>query len=170
MKKSCTEPACESSPLGDGLCKKHYEYRSRGEGLGPSIKPRVHKHKLTDINPDELTAVCAVCGPVGVNTNSKRKSYECKTAKKLAQADYIFRRKYGIGLAEREAMWQTQRGQCLICRKDIPLTETAIDHNHETGEIRGILCGPCNRGLGMFYDNVEFLESAIKYLRGMTPV
>ena len=41
--------------------------------------------------------------------------------------------------------------------------EWCVDHNHETGEFRGWLCHDCNRGLGGFKDNIEFLERAIKY-------
>jgi hypothetical protein len=40
-----------------------------------------------------------------------------------------------------------------------------MDHDHETGEIRGMLCGKCNVGLGMFQDNIELLESAQTYLK-----
>lgn len=57
--------------------------------------------------------------------------------------------------------------RCAICNTHndeltIPL---AVDHDHTTNKIRGLLCGNCNNGLGRFKDNIEFLENAIKYLK-----
>lgn len=64
-----------------------------------------------------------------------------------------------------EMIWK-QLGLCAICGKDI--REGAklvhIDHCHETGAIRGILCHNCNVGLGHFKDSVDRLQSAIDYL------
>ena len=51
---------------------------------------------------------------------------------------------------------------CGICASD---TKLCIDHCHDTGKVRGRLCSNCNRALGLFQDNVEFLESATQYLK-----
>jgi hypothetical protein len=40
-----------------------------------------------------------------------------------------------------------------------------VDHDHETGEVRGLLCAPCNRGIGLLQDKIEVLESAAQYLK-----
>lgn len=55
--------------------------------------------------------------------------------------------------------------KCGIC--DIRITENKIniDHCHNTGKIRGILCSSCNKGLGMFKDNTKLLNKAIEYLK-----
>jgi len=53
---------------------------------------------------------------------------------------------------------------CAICKQEIKLSDSAIDHNHNTGEFRGVLCKQCNRALGMFKDSPTVLKNAIEYL------
>jgi hypothetical protein len=75
---------------------------------------------------------------------------------------------YGITLEEWEAMWVEQGGRCKICgieEKYVPKGRFHTDHCHDSGKVRGLLCGHCNKGLGMFKDNEEFLLSAINYLQ-----
>lgn len=61
-----------------------------------------------------------------------------------------------------------QGGKCAICRADKPSGrgEWHVDHDHETGKIRGLLCHRCNVGLGHFADNVQILTDAVLYLTG----
>lgn len=71
--------------------------------------------------------------------------------------------RYGITVADYERLYLEQDGRCAICL--IPFSGRAhIDHEHETGRIRGLLCRPCNVGLGHFGDNVEGLMRAVAYL------
>lgn len=60
--------------------------------------------------------------------------------------------------------YERQEGCCAICKTEVALMESAIDHNHETGEFRGVLCKQCNRALGMFKDSTKTLRSAVEYL------
>ena len=75
-------------------------------------------------------------------------------------------RKYGITLEEYNQMLIDQEGKCLICNKHYTKFESnlSVDHNHKTGEIRGLLCKNCNVGLGFFEDNCNLLLNAINYL------
>lgn len=76
---------------------------------------------------------------------------------------------YGITPDDFIRMKQEQGGRCAICRET---EELVIDHDHGTGEVRGLLCRNCNIGLGMFSDNVVSLAAAIFYLgraNGMRP-
>lgn len=71
--------------------------------------------------------------------------------------------KYGITKAEYEALLDEQRGCCVICGECL-MYELRVDHDHETGEIRGLLCANCNAGLGMFKEDISNLAAAIDYL------
>lgn len=74
--------------------------------------------------------------------------------------------KFGINFDQYEAMLHEQDYVCIICKKkDNCGRDLAVDHNHITGKIRGLLCTDCNTGLGLFDDNVELLEKAINYLK-----
>ena len=60
--------------------------------------------------------------------------------------------------------YERQEGCCAICKTHTKLIDSAIDHNHKTGEFRGVLCKQCNRALGMFRDSPTILRSALEYL------
>ena|ERR1035441_6471333 len=70
-------------------------------------------------------------------------------------------RKHGLTHDEYINLVNQQNGLCAICDDALA---TDIDHDHETGVVRGLLCNNCNRGLGCFRDNLIFLQSAIEYL------
>lgn len=93
------------------------------------------------------------------------KRYYSKHSERYSDAQ--LKRKYGIGLEEYNKLLASQGGKCLFCDKP-PETGTkslAVDHDHETGKVRGLLCESHNRGLGMFHDNINELERAILYLK-----
>jgi|SaaInlV_100m_DNA_5_1039725.scaffolds.fasta_scaffold38914_2 hypothetical protein len=77
-------------------------------------------------------------------------------------------KRYGITLEDYNSMHEDQEGRCAICNG----TDTGcshhnnlcVDHCHDTGIVRGLLCNSCNKGLGHFRDEVERLEKAITYL------
>ena len=81
------------------------------------------------------------------------------------QRDERPRTKYKMPVAEHRAMLAAQGGKCSICR-EVPTGAKGlfIDHCHDTGVVRGLICNHCNRGLGGFRDNTESLWRAIAYL------
>jgi len=92
---------------------------------------------------------------------------ETKRRKESAHGQYV-ERIYGISEEEYKLLYEAQGGRCAICRKATGAARRlAVDHNHKTGEIRGLLCKPCNRyGLGMFArDDPEVFDRAANYLR-----
>lgn len=72
---------------------------------------------------------------------------------------------YGITEAQYQALIVSQNNCCLICKTPAGEHTLHIDHCHVSGKIRGLLCGKCNKALGLLGDNVEVLKAAIKYLR-----
>jgi hypothetical protein len=84
---------------------------------------------------------------------------------KAYNRDRAIRNKYGISPAEWSAMFDQQGRACAICRTIESGTKNwHTDHCHDTGIVRGILCGHCNSGLGFFKDRVVNLSSGITYL------
>lgn len=77
--------------------------------------------------------------------------------------------RYGLTFDEYRQIFDEQGGLCCICFFPINLTgrQTHIDHDHETGEIRGILCSTCNTILGLAHDDAVRLQTAAQYLGGL---
>lgn len=78
----------------------------------------------------------------------------------------VFKKKYGISLSDYEALLERQNGVCAICRRTCKSGRNlAVDHCHETGKVRGLLCLECNRGIGALKDSIDLLTKAISYLK-----
>ncbi len=90
------------------------------------------------------------------------RAYRQKHKQKLQSFDR--KRKYGVSDAEFKALLESQGGLCAICRRGRGTREFSVDHDHSTGLVRGLLCDPCNHGLGSFRDDPAILASAISYL------
>ena len=83
------------------------------------------------------------------------------------------RRTHGISREDYEALYAAQEGRCPICGTELPdavvrrgetATRPHVDHCHETGRVRGILCGPCNQGIGLMHDDAAIVQAAVDYL------
>lgn len=81
-----------------------------------------------------------------------------------AAHDTAIRRKYGITHQEYEKQLSKQGGRCYICRGGTSHYYFAVDHNHKTGEPRGLLCMNCNNVLGKFRDDPQRFRRATDYL------
>jgi hypothetical protein len=78
--------------------------------------------------------------------------------------------KYGLTWDAYVELHKAAGGACEICRKPLSLSKTDgietafIDHDHATGKVRGVLCNPCNRGIGYLCDSRLHVASALTYL------
>jgi hypothetical protein len=115
-----------------------------------SIKRGKATGKCRDCHNDYQRQYYALPG----NTEKQRQRVTAHRATGLPKAQ-----KYNISVEE---MQRYLSGMCNLCGLK---QAVVIDHDHDTGTVRGGLCGTCNVGLGMFSDNIEGLERAIEYLR-----
>ena len=128
-------------------CKEEKEYKE------------FYKCKTSKIN---CSPYCKVCS--NLRTTSYAKENSDKIQPKLV--GYALKRRYGITVQEYENILKMQNYGCAICGT----TECssgrnfAVDHCHETGKVRGLLCAACNTSLGKFKDSVYILQNAIRYL------
>lgn len=100
------------------------------------------------------------------DTDGNRRRYHHKTRTNNL-------RKYGITQAKYDAMLAEQGGVCAICKlpesreNQFGVMSLAVDHDHETGRVRGLLCSYCNRALGGFRDSAALLRTAAEYLEAL---
>lgn len=81
-----------------------------------------------------------------------------------AHLGYKLKERYGISLDEYNYMLLEQGGTCAMCPATALDEVMCVDHNHATGDVRAILCKPCNTMLGMAKDSTERLQAGIDYL------
>ena len=128
------------------------------------IKPKSDFHNDKS-REDGLQSYCKPC------KNGVHLKYQKTDTAKKNHVDVIrksqLKSKYGITQDEYDLNLELQDDACKICKTDASefTKKLSVDHNHETGEVRGLLCPSCNSGLGQFKDNIEFLEEAIEYLK-----
>lgn len=84
----------------------------------------------------------------------------------LKGAQLRHKKLFGMEPEDYDELLVKQGFSCAICRKHFTTFKKAlsVDHCHETGKVRGLLCQPCNTGLGMFKDNPKVMARALVYL------
>jgi hypothetical protein len=102
--------------------------------------------------------------PIKDKRPAYREKNSFKIKKQVRERKYLAR--YGITTDIFNLMCADQDFECAICGQQVLWPKKLhVDHDHRTLTIRGLLCGNCNRGLGMFGDDVETIKKAVKYLR-----
>ena len=106
------------------------------------------------------------------NAKRSRVAYQDNPEKvKATQRRSFLRIKYGIEQEDYDRMFEEQGGLCAPCRKSETRKRNgivvllSIDHNHNTGKVRALLCTSCNQSIGKFMHDPDLLEAAAKYLR-----
>lgn len=167
---TCSGPACVRPVRAQGFCKTHCDqFRQHGETWPIGTRSGKQTHRCRRLGCDERTAsnycethrgdggVCAA-----LDCDLPRRGLVQPYCDKHAREDRRLRHFYGIDWAMLEAMKEEQGGACAVCEKMVLLH---LDHDHNDGRARGLLCGNCNRALGLLGDDPVVLDRAAEYLR-----
>ena len=110
---------------------------------------------------------------MGVRPYSEHKNWRERNPERWAaitRRNSLMRR-YGISPEQYEVLHEAQDGVCAICKEPETaryqgtLRRLSVDHCHESGKVRGLLCGRCNQSIGRMRDSPALLEEAARYLR-----
>lgn len=133
------------------LCRSIYDKAIRKGDLDYKVRKAAYNKQWKKDNPEKVKLL--------QERYNKRNPFANRAA--------IIKNKFNMSSEDYENMLLDQKGSCKICKRQSNNKSQKhfhIDHCHETGKIRGLLCNKCNMGLGMFNDNIELLKIAIDYL------
>ncbi len=158
--------------------------------IGRPFKPRRKRSPYTVADKDGNCLGCGLndrqkdgrCKPCHNKRRAEKyrenhdhiREYKRRYRRAHPDMDYFIymRQRYGIGQVEYELLFDQQDGRCDICGRHVTeirhktnRNNLHVDHNHETGQVRGLLCFNCNTGLGNFHDSIKNLKQAINYLK-----
>jgi hypothetical protein len=171
LSKKCTK--CGEVKSADQFAKS-LRYKS---GLYPSCKDcnNADDRKRYQENREVIKAKKLGAYYDNLEHNRKRSLgyyYDHREQSSLRNRSYYLKTKFGITLEQYQEMFDAQGGVCAVCGKpETSKSNTgddkllAVDHDHKTGKVRGLLCHKCNAGIGHFDDNESLLDKAIRYLR-----
>lgn len=151
---------------------------------GYCSRPCFQAHRNVNVAPADGLWTCTRCRETkALSEFGKRRSGRplsiCKACTRIYASDWIkshpekqhrqrtynLRTKFGLTPEQVEAMVEAQGGGCAGCRRPLRTNKDKhVDHDHETGRVRGILCQPCNMALGLLHDNAETLARLAAYL------
>lgn len=144
------------------MCKSHWSRWRRTGDPGPA--GFLHDPR----SDDDEQRDCSKCGltlpvekfPTDPRYRTKRLSI-CYSCKAILDRDRSLARRYGITVDQYHSMLDEQDGHCAVCPSDVRLV---VDHCHDSGEVRGILCDRCNVALGAARDDATTLRALAEYL------
>lgn len=123
-----------------------------------------HREKLTAQHRQWQLAHAAELRLYRQRHHAKRLATDLAGVRAEQRAAWLARR-YGLTDLEFNAMLLAHDHRCAICGTTDDGAALHIDHNHATGVVRGLLCGNCNRGVGLFRDDPSVIDRAAAYLR-----
>jgi Recombination endonuclease VII len=125
-------------------------------------KRREYNREYSTTHPDQMREYKRKYYAANRDAILLRRRERSKTKPGAERERHLFRR-YGLTPNAWDTMFDGQGQRCAICRGESRRWDT--DHDHNTGEVRGILCGPCNRAIGLLKDSPEVVTRAAEYLK-----
>lgn len=130
-----------------------------------------NQFKLTVVNKKTCSEKCAKEKAKLSSAEWRKNNYEYSLKhKKEKYKEYkfaIIEKKYGLTEQTYNEMWLEQSGRCKICNKhEQELGKVLyVDHCHNTGKVRGLLCQKCNSAIGLLYDDLDIILKAANYIK-----
>src|ERR1017187_6526888 len=163
--KRCLGPCLRDLPLTLEYFSTHahgkYGFQSRCRDCNKETQRLFHlEHPEVKAASDKRWALA---NPDKVKVNHARHRTTEKW-KKTLQKNWLAA-KYNLTEEGYQKLWDEQKGLCAICGLPEPEGKRPhVDHDHARDVVRGLLCGKCNRGIGMFDDDEALLQKASEYL------
>lgn len=161
-KKTGLHPSKARCPHCDTVFERYNDFENR-QGRRKFCSSECQQESLRLRTPLR-EKVCPACGVTHRQKAVKYCSDACREEGKKRSTKRKNEKKFRghpITKEEYDALYEKQQGRCWICEEESMLV---IDHCHTKGDVRGLLCGRCNSGLGFFRDRVALLNRASQYL------
>ena len=156
-----------------GISNGFYRYRANCKECF-NEKARKGRPKKRICKIDDNHRMCNSCGEIKENSsfsNIGKDNFSGKVYQNgvclLCMKDRELTKKYGISLHDYMVILKKQNGVCAICNEtNASDRNLAVDHDHITGKVRGLLCGRCNMGIGLLYadKDTQIMKNAIMYI------
>lgn len=187
----CKVEQCPGTVVALGLCGKHYQWKKKHGSLAPLASracpldgvvfspananqvwcsnrcaTRASNEKRDAAARIVEVRVCWWCA-AEFKTHDKRRQYCGEVCMDIGARLEGRMAAYGLSRDEYRSMYRRLGGLCEICRQPERTARNrllAVDHDHETGHVKGLLCSHCNRALGLFGDSAETMRRAVEYV------
>lgn len=183
--KTCSIEGCERKHKAHGLCSTHIYRRDNGLPMEKPVRQYEHERicKVEGCERERKAGgdgqYCQMHrkrvirrGDPGGAERQRAPFNEAEWDKPNTRRGKRLLDEYGLTIAEYDRLFLKQKGRCAVCGSTSPNSKRArsdmsfcVDHDHVTGQVRGLLCQACNRALGMLKDDPELLEKAARYIR-----
>lgn len=172
---TCTADGCDRGHVARGFCDRHYRqhrrqtepaFRDREKKTGREREQRRRRRPEARARHAQHERRRRAKPEVRARILAQRKDYyrTYREIMKTKQRERMQRDFKWLPGEDREVLYERQGGLCAVCGQPDARRELSVDHCHETGYVRGLLCSTCNLGLGMLGDDLLGLRRVVAYL------